>query len=87
MTKPKYTVCPECEGEGSASNFTFTSSDMDDWFGDDHGARSEFVSDYRARLHDLPCPCCHGQRVVTQDGLARWDHKQEAEAERRIYDC
>ena len=85
MTEPKYTVCPECRGEGSTSNFTFTASDMDEWYGDDQAAREDFVRDYRAHLYDQPCPCCRGQRVVTQDDLARWEYQQEVEAERRMY--
>lgn len=64
----KYIVCPECEGEGFVSAIgAFTSSDMDEWYGDDISARDEFISAYSMRggAYDEKCPCCKGERVIT----------------------
>ena len=78
MSAPKFTVCPECEGEGYVGTLgAYTSDEFHEAFED--------VDEYRA-LHEVSkvaCECCKGQRVVTAERLAEWDEEREYEAERR----
>lgn len=87
----KFVVCPACDGEGFQSRLgAFTSSDMDEWYGDDWDAREEFVSEYTTRggAYDEPCPTCKGQRVITRDQAREMfemaEYEAEAAAERRM---
>lgn len=65
-----FIVCPSCSGEGYTSRLgAFTSSDMDEWYGDDWDARDEFVEAYTTRggAYDKACDECHGERVVRDE--------------------
>jgi len=79
---PRFTVCPACEGEGGHDKLGgFTGADMDEWYGDDWGARDEFVSDYRSGVYDEACGTCKGQRVVATADLAEIEQRLADEAE------
>lgn len=90
-TKAKYIVCPVCEGEGYLSAIgSFTSADVDEWYGDDHEERDAFTREYNRRggAYDKPCELCKGKRVVTAEQLSAWDDilamRAEQAAEQRM---
>lgn len=74
----KYSVCPECEGEGYVGTLgAYTSDEFEQAFED--------FDEYSA-LHEaskVACSCCKGQRVVTAERLAERDDELAYEAEVR----
>lgn len=74
----KYTVCPNCEGEGYVGTLgVFTMDEFDEAFNGD-------ADDYH-RMHKVSqehCKCCKGRRVVTAEDEAEWADECEYEAER-----
>lgn len=79
----KYTVCPECRGEGFVSRIKggFTREDAEDWYGPDV---DEFLDEYTTRggAYDEHCPACLGQRVLSPEAKVAWEEHLEYEAER-----
>lgn len=86
----KWEICGECRGEGSVSSIpgAFTSSDLDEWFGNSD-EREEFLGEYTKRggMYDKPCPDCKGRgsvQVVDEDRLdamvLKVYHETQAEA-------
>lgn len=61
----KWVICTECKGEGHHSKDfgAFTSSDLDEWYGDS-SERDEFVSDYMSGRYDHTCTDCNGTGKV-----------------------
>jgi len=85
MPDPKHVVCPTCDGDGYQSTVgAFTSSDMDEWYGGDTGARDEFVAEYTTPggAYDEACVTCKGDRVITPARMAELAELAEYEAER-----
>jgi hypothetical protein len=76
--EPKYSVCPECEGEGFVGTLgAFTPGELHDYY----DTPDDYRDAHRASL--VPCDCCKGQRVVTAQDLAEYEERAEYEAERR----
>lgn len=74
----EFIVCPECRGHGQVTNPEIdgngiTGSEMEE-------LGPDFLEDYLSGAYNIPCPCCHGQNVVTPSR-----HKEfiEDQAERR----
>jgi len=74
--RPKYRVCPKCQGHGSIVNpyvSVWTAEDRDN---DPDGFESMMAGDY-----DVTCPECSGKRVVTRQDEEDY---REREADRRV---
>jgi DnaJ-class molecular chaperone len=74
--RPKYEVCPRCEGEG-----TIVHPSLSVWTESD---RAEDPESFDAMMHgayDVQCTECHGRRVVTTQ-----DHTDflERQADHRV---
>lgn len=61
--KPKYQVCPVCEGEGKTVN---PSIDAHGLTAEDFREDPDFANDYKNGMYDMTCAACNGQRVVTK---------------------
>ena len=76
MSAPKFTVCPECEGEGYVGTLgAYTADEF-------HEAFEDF--DEYSTIHEaskVACVCCKGLRVVTAERLAERQEEREYEAE------
>ena len=86
----KFVVCPRCDGEGYVSKLgAFTSSDLDEWYGQDADERSGFVAEYTTRggAYDEQCPVCRGQRVVTKAEVEAMHAQAEDEYVYESYSC
>jgi len=71
-SKPKYEVCPQCEGEGKIVNpavSVWTRQDIDE--------DPENFENMRNGMFDVPCDLCHGQRVVTADDMDSFRERRE----------
>jgi hypothetical protein len=83
--------CPRCDGVGSIANPVFDgmgTSEIYDDMGYDEG--HEFLEEYTkpGGMYDILCPCCKGQKVVTQRRIEEFDqdeaYRLEVEAEQRM---
>ena len=85
MGKTKWTVCPQCEGNGTVDNLgAITGDQLDEWFGDGD-ERYQFMDDYRSGVYDTVCPTCNGNRVVdgSPEAVAYREEIARMEAEMR----
>lgn len=66
MARPKYRVCPTCEGTGTTVNPNVDAHGLtaEDFYDD-----PDFAEDYRSGIYDIPCNACRGLRVVTAERL------------------
>lgn len=72
----KFSVCPECDGEGSMGTLgAFTADEMAESF-DSHDDYVE-AHEYSKR----PCSTCKGLRVVTAERMAEVQEEREYAAE------
>lgn len=57
--RPKWAICPECEGDGSHAKHLGVIN-REDW-------DEEEFEDYMAGYYDRPCACCNGTGKVRGD--------------------
>ena len=57
----QYEVCDTCTGRGKVVN---PSIDCDGLTARDFEDDPDFAVAYRSGQYDIPCPCCHGMRVM-----------------------
>lgn len=62
--RPRYKVCPVCEGEGKYVNPAIDSQGLSQ---EDFDEDPDFRESYFAGHYDVPCKCCDGKRVVTEE--------------------
>jgi RecJ-like exonuclease len=60
MHKPKYEVCPVCEGKGTVLGSAFRGVALDQELVDD----DEFMEGYLGGHYDVRCDECNGLRVI-----------------------
>lgn len=60
MHKPKYEVCPECQGSGRVLGDAFRGQALEP----DLAADPEFMEEYLGGVYDVVCGECNGLRVV-----------------------
>lgn len=70
-TRPKWRICPRCEGEGTSSAHlgAFTS---EEWTEQDF----EFQEDYMAGAYDRTCEECSGTGKVNAQDEADWSARR-----------
>jgi RecJ-like exonuclease len=74
MLPGKYEVCPQCEGRGSTVNPAVDGNGLDaNAFAED----PDFKEEYFAGVYDIPCPECHGKRVVAVPDVAACTYAQK----------
>lgn len=83
--KPKFVVCPDCEGEGSfGPGFVWT---QDEYEQEDPEEFEEMQRQLRNGVFDTPCTFCKGKRVVTPAKAEEWEeelaYRAEVRAEQR----
>lgn len=79
--------CDRCDGVGTHDPPEFSGGVSSDDFAED----PDFAEMYMARVYDVPCEQCHGERIVLVPDrehadpidLEKWDDKQQYEAECR----
>ena len=70
--KPKYQVCPQCEGSG-----TMVHRSLSVWTAEDRYEDPDGFEDMMNGAYDVSCDMCDGQRVVTREDLQAFQHRRE----------
>lgn len=71
--RPKFEVCPICQGEGKYVNPSIDSQGLSQEQMDELG--DEFREDYLRGAYDVRCKCCNGDRVVTKAQLRDYEER------------
>lgn len=58
--KPKFEVCPECQGSGRVLGSAFRGQALSEEYASD----PEFMEDYLGGAYDVQCDECNGLRVI-----------------------
>ncbi len=75
--KPKYIVCPTCEGEGKTVH-----PGVSVWTSQDRAEDPDGFEDMMRGVYDVSCPECKGKRVVTRQDQEEYKERMDAHFER-----
>lgn len=77
MDNCKYSVCPDCEGEGRYLNEALRTEALSE----EDACDPEFLEEIEMGLHHVTCRTCKGLRVVTHEQYEKYERDQEWERE------
>jgi len=63
----RWTLCPECEGEGKTANPAFDGMPLCEL---DRSDREAFIHNYKSGVYDITCASCNGRTTVRGYSLA-----------------
>ena len=83
--------CERCDGYGTVANPAFDGMSVDQ-MRDENGYEEteEFLAEYTKRggIYDIMCPCCKGEKVITERRRLEFqeelEYQREVEAEQRM---